>query len=86
MGWRRTFTEDDLYTNGAWLEGRHAVIERRLWEARPIPPKDQLFLYDVTSGYLEDDYNALAAWGYIGTAKRARNRSWWASCLSAGLR
>ena len=56
--------EDDLYANGAWLEGRHAVIERRLWQARPAPPKDQLFLYDVTSSYLEGDYNALAAWGY----------------------
>jgi Transposase DDE domain len=64
LGWRRSFTEDDLYANGAWLEGRHAVIERRLWEQRPAQPKDQLFLYDVTSSYLEGDYNALAAWGY----------------------
>lgn len=64
LGWRRAFTEDDLYANGAWLEGRHAVIERRLWQARPAPPKDQLFLYDVTSSYLEGNYNALAAWGY----------------------
>ncbi len=64
LGWHRAFTEDDLYANGSWLEGRHAVIERRLWQARPAPPKDQLFLYDVTSSYLEGDYNALAAWGY----------------------
>jgi hypothetical protein len=64
LGWRRPFTEDDLYANGAWLEGRHAVIEGRLWQARPTAPKDQLFLYDVTSSYLEGDYNALAAWGY----------------------
>ena len=32
LGWRRAFTEDDLYTNGSWLEGRQAVIERRLWQ------------------------------------------------------
>jgi hypothetical protein len=64
LGWRLAFNEDDLYTNGTWLEGRHAVIERRLWHARPAPPQDQLFLYDVTSSYLEGDYNALAAWGY----------------------
>ena len=63
-GWRRAFTEDDLYTNGAWLEGRHAVVERRLWQSRPAQPKEQLFLYDVTRSYLEGDYNALAAWGY----------------------
>jgi transposase len=64
LGWRLAFTEDDLYANGTWLEGRHAVIERRLWQARPARPKDQLFLYDVTSSYLEGEYNALAAWGY----------------------
>lgn len=64
LGWRRAFTEDDLYANGPWLEGRHAVIERRLWQRRPAQPKEQLFLYDVTSSYLEGDYNALAAWGY----------------------
>jgi hypothetical protein len=64
LGWRRAFTEEDLYTNGAWLEGRHAVVERRLWQSRPAQPKEQLFLYDVTSSYLEGDYNALAAWGY----------------------
>ena len=64
LGWQRAFNEDDLYANGTWLEGRHAVVERRLWEARSTQPKDQLFLYDVTSSYLEGDYNALAAWGY----------------------
>ncbi len=74
-GWRRPFTEDDLYANGAWLEGRHAVIERRLWQARPAPPKDQLFLYDVTSSHLEGDYNALAAWGYNPITRKAGSRS-----------
>jgi hypothetical protein len=64
LGWRQPFTEDDLYANGAWLEGRHAVIERRLWQARPVAPRDQLFLYDVTSSYVEGDHNALADWGY----------------------
>jgi transposase len=64
LGWRLAFTEDDLYANGSWLEGRHALIERRLWQSRATQPKDQLFLYDVTSSYLEGNYNALAAWGY----------------------
>ncbi len=74
LGWRRPFTEDDLYANGAWLEGRHAVIERRLWQARPSQPKDQLFLYDVTSSYLEGDYNALAAWGYNRDHKEGKKQ------------
>ncbi len=74
LGWRRPFTEDDLYANGPWLEGRHAVIERRLWQARTSPPKDQLFLYDVTSSYLEGDYNALAAWGYNRDHKEGKKQ------------
>ena len=74
LGWKRSFTEDDLYANGAWLEGRHALIERRLWHARPAPPKDQLFLYDVSSSYLEGDSNALAAWGYNRDHKEGKKQ------------
>ncbi len=50
------------------------VIERRLWQARPAHPKDQLFLYDVTSSYLEGDYNALAAWGYNRDHKEGKKQ------------
>jgi transposase len=74
LGWRQAFTEDDLYANGSWLEGRHALIERRLWQARPAATKDQLFLYDVTSSYLEGDYNALAAWGYNRDRKEGKKQ------------
>jgi hypothetical protein len=74
LGWKRAFNEDDLYANGAWLEGRHAVIERRLWQVRPSQPKDQLFLYDVTSSYLEGDYNVLAAWGYNRDHKEGKKQ------------
>jgi hypothetical protein len=74
LGWRRSFSEDDLYTNGAWLEGRHTVIERRLWEQRAQALQEQLFLYDVTSSYLEGDYNALAAWGYNRDGKKNKKQ------------
>ena len=74
LGWRLAFTEDDLYANGSWLEGRHAVIERRLWQSRATQPKDQLFLYDVTSSYLEGAYNALAAWGYNRDHKQGKKQ------------
>jgi transposase len=74
LGWRRPFTEDDLYANGPWLEGRHPVIERRLWQTRPTAPKNQLFLYDVTSSYLEGDYNVLAAWGYNRDHKEGKKQ------------
>lgn len=74
LGWRLAFTEDDLYANGSWLEGRHAVIERRLWQSRATQPKDQLFLYDVTSSYLEGQCNALAAWGYNRDHKEGKKQ------------
>ena len=74
LGWQRAFTEEDLYTNGTWLEGRHAVIERRLWQSRIASPKEQLFLYDVTSSYLEGQYNALAAWGYNRDRKEGKKQ------------
>lgn len=74
LGWRLAFTEDDLYTNGSWLEGRHAIIERRLWQSRATQPKNQLFLYDVTSSYLEGNYNALAAWGYNRDHKEGKKQ------------
>ena len=56
------------------MEGRHPVIERRLWQARSTQPKNQLFLYDVTSSYLEGDYNALAAWGYNRDHKEGKKQ------------
>ena len=74
LGWRQAFNEDDLYANGSWLEGRHAVVERRLWQERPTQPRDQLFLYDVTSSYLEGNYNALAAWGYNRDHKEGKKQ------------
>ena len=74
LDWQRAFTEDDLYSNGSWLEDHHALIERRLWQARPAAPKDQLFLYDVTSSYLEGQYNALAAWGYNRDGKKGKKQ------------
>ena len=50
------------------------VIERRLWQSRPAQPKEQLFLYDVTSSYLEGNYNALAAWGYNRDRKEGKKQ------------
>lgn len=45
LGCRLAFTEDDLYTNGAWLEGRHEVIERRLSQSRATQLKGQLLCF-----------------------------------------
>jgi hypothetical protein len=73
LRWSQPFTEDHLYRNGAWLEGRQAVIEKRLWEAVPRR-KDQLYLYDVTSSYLEGEHNALGDWGYNRDGKKGKQQ------------
>ena len=58
------FNEDQLYPNLAWLAQNQADIEQRLFEHFHPNGCPDLFLYDVTSSYLEGDHNALAAWGY----------------------
>jgi transposase len=74
LGWRRAFTEDDLYANGSWLQGRQAVIERRLWQDRKEPAQNQLFLYDVTSSYLEGSHNELGNYGYNRDRKKGKQQ------------
>lgn len=60
-----SLTEDDLYSNLVWLSENQSKIEKKLFNLRH---KDKsvktLYLYDVTSSYLEDSKNELAAYGY----------------------
>src|SRR5262245_42116635 len=62
------FDEDALYENLDWLAGAQASIEDRLFAQRTKTTPVRLFLYDVTSTYLEGTHNALAAFGYNPTA------------------
>ena len=64
LGMRQGFNEDLLYKNLAWLSDNQRQIEKRLFKARHKGRKPELFLYDVTSSYLEGLHNELAAWGY----------------------
>src|SRR5271163_642971 len=52
IGIRRGFDENDLYANLGWLSQQQQIIEDRLF-ARRQGQKPELFLYDVTSSYLE---------------------------------
>lgn len=58
------FNEDDLYENLDWLAEQQESIENRLFQQRYEHDKPELYLYDVTSSYLEGACNALAAFGY----------------------
>jgi len=68
------FDEDDLYANLDWLHGNQAAIENRLFRQRHPDKKAELFLYDVTSSYLEGVDNELAAFGYNRDRKRGKRQ------------
>jgi transposase len=66
------FNEDSLYNNLAWLASQQENIEKRLFKQHysSVPP--QLFLYDVTSSYLEGVHNELADFGYNRDKKKGK--------------
>ena len=66
------FDEDALYENLDWLAGAQAAIEDRLFAQRTKTPPVGLFLYDVTSSYVEGTHNALAAFGYNRDGKKGK--------------
>ena len=57
------FDEDDLYRNLDWLCEQQQRIEDHLFRQRYPQDKPELYLYDVTSSYLEGVCNALGAFG-----------------------
>ena len=70
----RSFSENNLYDNLAWLAQNQAQIEDSLFVLRHgqknTPPN--LFLYDVTSSYLEGEKNELAQFGYNRDKKKGK--------------
>ena len=69
-----SFNEDQLYPNLAWLAENQVQIEQRLFAHFHPTGCPDLFLYDVTSSYLEGDHNALAAWGYNRDGKPGKKQ------------
>jgi len=66
--------EDDLYENLAWLAGKQEDIEKKLFKNRFPGKTPTLFLYDVTSSYLEGDKNEFANWGYNRDKKKGKKQ------------
>ena len=64
--------EDDLYENLAWLHQQQEEIEKKLFKRRFPNAVPTLFLYDVTSSYLEGVCNELADWGYGRDKKKGK--------------
>lgn len=72
---KKTFNEDNLYSNLDWLAEKQATIEDRLFKFRDIEREDNdFFLYDVTSSYLEGTDNELGAFGYNRDKKKGKKQ------------
>lgn len=71
----KKFNEDDLYENLDWLCEHQELIEDRLFKTRMREGKKiSLFLYDVTSSYLEGKYNELGDFGYNRDGKKHKRQ------------
>jgi Transposase DDE domain len=68
------FDEDVLYENLDWLASAQVAIEDRLYAQRTQSKPVTLFLYDVTSSYLEGAHNELAAFGYNRDGKKGKRQ------------
>ena len=71
-----SFNEDDLYANLDWLAEHQGAIEDRLFRAMAGGCGDSpgLYLYDVTSSYLEGECNELSAFGYNRDGKKGKRQ------------
>jgi len=67
------FNEDSLYANLDWLTKNQQQIEQKIFKHRYQTEKaKEIFLYDVTSSYLEGKQNELAQFGYNRDKKRGK--------------
>jgi transposase len=66
------FTEDDLYASLDWLSDNQDNFEKKLFKIRYGKAIPTLYLYDVTSSYLEGTKNAFARFGYSRDRKKGK--------------
>lgn len=69
---KKGFTEDKLYRNLSWLANNQTKIEDKLFVKNNS--NSTLFLYDVTSSYLEGTENDLSHWGYNRDGKKGKKQ------------
>jgi len=68
------FHEEHLYANLDWLKAHQVAIENKLFRKLSAGQRTELFLYDVTSSYLEGEKNQLAAFGYNRDGKKGKRQ------------
>lgn len=68
------FNEDHLYRAMDWLAEQQAAIEEALHRQGALQPAESVYLYDVTSSYLEGEHNELGAYGYNRDGKKGKKQ------------
>jgi transposase len=59
----------------AWPAENQTKIEQKIFQFRNEKTSiKQVFLYDVTSSYLEGQHNELASYGYNRDKKKGKNK------------
>jgi transposase len=76
INFEQGFTENELYDNLTWLDENQERIENHMFAERcgKEGHKPHLFLYDVTSSYLEGDKNEYAYYGYNRDKKKGKRQ------------
>jgi transposase len=74
LGLSEGFDENALYDNLKWLSEKQENIEQKLLKIRRQGSAPELFLYDVTSSYLEGQCNELGDWGYNRDKKKGKKQ------------
>lgn len=69
-----SFDENDLYDALTWVSVEQEAIQQALFRRRYGDKAPRLFLYDVTSSYLEGVDNQLAWWGYNRDGKKGKKQ------------
>ena len=72
LGLPKDLSAKQLYSNLSWLENNQLSIEKKLQKIHKV--KANLYLYDVTSSYLEGTNNELADYGYNRDKKKGKKQ------------
>jgi len=71
---RRGFDENNLYDNLRWLADNQQRIEKTLFKVGRGGKEPEIFLYDVTSSYLEGRKNFFGEYGYNRDGKKGKQQ------------
>jgi transposase len=74
FGIPENLTANMLYSNLSWIEQNQEEMEKKLQKIHGVKQNKNLYLYDVTSSYLEGEYNALAEYGYNRDKKKGKKQ------------